>query len=135
MVALAACTSNGDGDGIRFTVKPSSIELSGDRRTITVGHGNAIDPPEGCAAQPDGVDVVLDDAADVARLTVWMRTVELPDNADCILRCDYMTQSVTLDQPLSDAIEVVSSDDAGETCWPSPEQLGAAPPVAPTSDE
>lgn len=116
-MAFAGCSAS-DDNSIRFAVQPSTIELSSDRRTVSVEHGNPIEG--GCAAKPDGVDVALDDGGRVAHVTVWMRTVELPDGAQCILMCSRIDQSVTVDEPLPDDVELVSIDGARETCWHDP---------------
>lgn len=88
--------------GERLAVMWSSIRLSEDRRTVTVTTSY---PREGfCVKEADGVDVEV--RGDTAMVAAWMRGPEpVPsEGAVCTTECGFVTQSVTLPEPLSERV-------------------------------
>ena len=106
LIGLSAC---GD-DARQATVVPQSIDVSNNRRTVTV----ATSYPRfvGCAKQPAGLKVKVE--GDVAIVTA---TMERPrDVHSCTLECGYVAQSLTLDQPLAEGVRFASPADADPGC-------------------
>jgi hypothetical protein len=87
------------------------VELSSDRRTVSV---TTFYPVVGnCIKIADGVELAVD--GEQAVVSAWMRS-DTPAEAACTLECGFVTQSVTLDQPLPATISFASADDAYEGC-------------------
>ncbi len=99
----------------RLAVVWSSIRLSDDRRTVTV---TTWYPLAGfCIKEADGVDVEV--RGDTAVVAAWMRGPELPmpENTACTMECGFVTQSVTLSEPLPDHVsEFEPAGNAVATC-------------------
>lgn len=86
----------------RFAVIWSSIRLSDDRRTVTV---TTWYPLAGfCVKEADGVDI--ETRGDTAVVAAWMRgpDLPLPENTACTMECGFVTQSVTLSEPLPERV-------------------------------
>jgi hypothetical protein len=107
LVGLTAC-----GDDTRqATVVPMSIDFSNDRRTVTV----VTSYPRfvSCVKRPGGLHVKVE--GDVAIVTATMEGSTDVHDA-CTLECGYVTQSLTLDQPLAEGVRFASPPDADPGC-------------------
>lgn len=95
----------------KFAVQWRSIELSDDRRTITVVTSY---PLAGfCAKEPAGVTVRLVGAT--ARVAAWVAEPAAQGNG-CTAECGIIRQSVTLEQPLPESVRFEAVDGAVQGC-------------------
>src|SRR5262245_2855233 len=93
-VGLASACS----EGRSVAVTPASIEVSPDRRTVTVVTSYPISLS--CGHLPGGLDVDLREG--VAVITARMKSES--DSGDCDALCASVTQTVTLPEPLPDDV-------------------------------
>lgn len=78
-----------------------SLEISADRRTITVRSSY---PVEGfCVREPGGLDVEV--KGTVAMVAVWLTGPSPRDGAMCNMGCGDIEQTITLIEPLPKAVE------------------------------
>ena len=118
IVALAACDDGSDRDGSNDTddrtesaiVVPASVEVSADRRTLTVVtyYPDSIS----CGHLPGGLEV--DVADDVALITARMQSY--PGDGDCFADCAGVTQTITLPEPLPTGVRFEAPADAEPGC-------------------
>ncbi len=93
--------ANADDDIERYAVQWEAIDLSPDRRTVTVESSY---PLAGfCVKEPDGIDISVDGT--VATVAAWMVGPRPTDGVGCSLECGPVTQTVTLDEPLPESVE------------------------------
>ena len=106
LVGLASACS----EGRSIAVTPASIDVSPDRRTVTVVTFYPIS--FNCGHLPGGLDVDLDDR--VAVITARMKTES--DSGDCDAVCGSVTQTVTLPEPLPIDVQFEAPPDADPGC-------------------
>lgn len=106
LIGLSACSD----DARQATVVPLSIDVSNDRRTVTVV--TSYPRSVSCAKQPGGLKVKVE--GDVAIVIATME--RRGDVSSCTLECGYVTQSLTLDQPLADGIRFAAPSNADPGC-------------------
>ncbi|MDQ3305359.1 MAG: hypothetical protein M3535_05160 [Actinomycetota bacterium] len=114
LLVLTAC--GGERDVDRVSVAWESIELSDDRRTITVTTSYPL--AASCVKEADGVDVRVQ--GEVAVISAWMRgpDLPLPPDTDCTAECGLVTQSVTLAEPLPDEVSALEpAPGSVDGCW------------------
>lgn len=87
-----------DGSQQRGAVAFRDIEVSADRRTLTVSSSYPTKPF--CAKEPDGVDVEIVNG--VATVTAYLRSPKA--QGLCTMECDIVTQRVTLEEALPEGI-------------------------------
>ena len=100
-------------DSERYAVRWDAIEVSPDRRTVTVRTSYPLDGF--CAKEPDGVDVSLDGR--VATVAAWMTGPTPGSGVDCTMECSQVSQTVTLDSPLPEPVDFEPVPHAVEGCW------------------
>ena len=93
----------------RFAAQWRSIELSADRRTITVVTHYPL--AGSCVKKPAGVTVEIDGT--VARVGAWVSEV---GGEVCTAECGIVRQSVTLDEPLPRDVVLQPLAGAVRTC-------------------
>lgn len=110
-VVLGACA----GEPTSAVVAPDSIEVSADRRTVTVSA--SYPTGVGCAKDAGGLDVDVENGVATIRAVI-----ENLDGADrCTLECASVVQSITLDQPLAESIRFEFDETVDSGCGgPSP---------------
>jgi hypothetical protein len=114
VVAVIAAFAVIDSDAQRYAVRWDAIEVSPDRRTITVVTSYPL--AGSCVKEPDGVDITLEGS--VAKVAAWMAAPT--GGLTCTLECGRVTQTVALDEPLPEAIERLEPvEHAVKGCWPS----------------
>ena len=94
----------------RFAAQRRSIDLSADRRTITVVTSYPF--AGSCAKEPGGVTVEV--AGSVVRVAAWVAEVE--GEGDCTDECGVVRQSVTLEEPLPEGAVLEPVPGAVRTC-------------------
>ena len=89
---------------------PVSIEVSDDRRTLTVVtfYANSFN----CGKLPGGVHVDVNDG--VAVITAVMKSE--PDGVDCTMECGTVTQTITLPEALPTGVRFEAPPDADPGC-------------------
>lgn len=98
------------GDGRETAVVPASIEVSDDRRTLTVVTFYPI--KFNCGKLPGGLDVDIKD--DVAVITAVMRSDS--GGGNCTMECASVTQSITLPDPLPTGVRFEAPPNADPGC-------------------
>jgi len=106
MVGLASACS----EGRTVAVTPASIEVSPDRRTVTVV--TFYPTTFNCGHLPGGLEVDLSEG--VAVITARMRSES--DSGDCDALCASVTQTVTLPEPLPDDVRFEAPPGADPGC-------------------
>lgn len=112
-VLLLTTVAGGCGsDAERFAVELADVEVSSDRRVLTVSTFY----PVGlfCPKQPAGVTVELRDG--VAVVSAFVREVK---GSDCTAECATVVQQVTLKDPLPVGVEFESPPGALRGCGPA----------------
>ena len=89
---------------------PAAIELSPDRRTVTVV--TSYPTSFNCGHLPGGLDVDLNN--DVAVITAMMKSRS--DSGTCDASCGSVTQTVTLPEPLPSDVRFEALPDADPGC-------------------
>lgn len=110
VIAMIGGSSCG-GEATSRTVLPDTVEVSADRRVVTVvtAYPLGID----CAKEPTGLEVEVDGESVTVRAR--MANLSNPDGP-CTLECGQVTQSVTLHDPLPSAAQFRFPDDADPGC-------------------
>lgn len=95
----------------RFAAQWRSVDLSADRRTITVVTSY---PLAGfCTKEPAGVTVEVDGR--VARVAAWVAEAAA-EGSSCTAECGVIQQSVTLKEPLPKGVVLEPVPGAVTTC-------------------
>ena len=105
-------------------VAVDSVDLSEDRTTLSVTTFSPVGVGH-CIKNPDGVEIAID--GDVAVISVWMRS-DTPTEVTCTMECGFVTQTLTLSDPLPNGTSFASPDDAYEGCA----RTGAGSPTTTT---
>lgn len=100
-------------DEQRLAVQWESIEVSPDRRTITVETSYPVDGF--CVKDADGIDVTVNGT--VATVAAWMTGPAPGSGTDCTMECGKVTQTVTLDSPLPASVDFQPVSGAVRGCW------------------
>ena len=106
LVGLGSACSGGRS----IAVTPASIDVSSDRRTVTVVTFYPIG--FNCGHLPGGLEVVLSEG--VAVITARMKSES--DSGDCDALCASVTQTVTLPEPLPNDVRFEAPPDADPGC-------------------
>jgi hypothetical protein len=96
--------------GRSIAVTPASIEVSPDRRTVTVV--TFYPTSFNCGHLPGGLEVDLSEG--VAVITAKMKSES--DSGDCDALCASVTQTVTLPEPLPRDVRFAAPPDADPGC-------------------
>lgn len=105
LMLLAGCSA----DRSSTSVIPEAVEVSPDRRTVTVrtGYPSTLN----CGKDPGGLDVEV--AGGVATLDAVMAETGA---SRCTLECGSVSQSVTLSEPLPEGVRFEAPSDAEPGC-------------------
>lgn len=106
LLIVAGCTDEPSA----VAVVPDGIEVSADRRTVTVSAGYP--RSVGCAKEPGGLNVRVD--GDLAVIEAVVQNTKLQDG--CTLECGSIVQTVTLDEPLPETVRFEAVDGADSGC-------------------
>ena len=114
LVGTSACSS----EDRETAVVPSSIDVSADRRALTVTTSYPVSLY--CGHLPGGLEVEVEDG--VALITALMKNA---GNGECPSSCESVTQTITLDEPLPTDVRFEVPPDADPGCGgptpPSPQ--------------
>jgi len=112
LVWATGSDSQRSADRQRYAVRWDAIEVSADRRTVTVVTSYPLDGF--CVKEPDGVEISLDGR--LATVAAWMTGPPRGSDIMCTLECFQVTQTVTLDSPLPEPVEFEPVPHAVEGC-------------------
>ena len=115
-------------DGRETAVVPVTIEVSPDRRTLTVA--TYFPTSFNCGHLPGGLDVDVKDG--VALITAVMKSRS--NDGDCDALCAAVTQTITLDEPLPNDVRFEAPPDADPGCGgPDMRPTATAPSTYPAT--
>ena len=95
----------------RVAVIPDDVQVSADRRTLTVRTSYATFGF--CVKLADGLDVRIDGASIV--VSAWLAS-NTPSDGSCTLECSWVTQSITLADPIPADAQIIAVDEAVPGC-------------------